>query len=103
MRALLAPAGESRLVQIVRAQRDEAVLLLTPPTAQHLPDRRAQVVVADEREDATEEAERLQMRLQERLLRLPLERDHERRARVAGAHQEQVDLPPLAGDHDFGL
>ena len=40
------------------------------------------------------------MRLQERLLALPLERDHKRRARIAGPHQEQVRpsrrCPPIS-------
>src|SRR6266511_2527829 len=96
--ALLAPAGEDRLVQVVRAQRDEAVLLDAAPAAQHLPDRRAQVVVAHDRERAAAEVERLHVCLQERLLARALERDHERGARVAGPHQEQVDGPAHAGD-----
>ncbi len=43
------------------------------------------------------------MRLQERLLRLPLVRDHEARARVAGPHQKQADLEPLPADLDHRL
>ena len=101
--ALLARPGEGRLEQVVGAQRDEPVLLDPPAAAQHLLDRRAQVVVADQREGAAEEAERLHVRLQERLLRLPLEGDHERGARVAGAHQEQVHRAPLPGDLDDRL
>jgi hypothetical protein len=65
MRARAAGAGESRFVQVVRAQRDEAVLLDAAAAAQHLLDRRAQVVVTDQREAASEEAERLHVRLQE--------------------------------------
>jgi hypothetical protein len=103
MGTLAASAGERRLEQVVGAQRDEAVLLDPPAAAQHLLDRGAQVVVADQREGAAEEVERLHVRLQERLLRLPLERDHERRARVAGPHHEQPDRAPLAGDLDHGL
>lgn len=82
---------------------DEAILLGAPPSAQHLLDRRPQVVVADEREDAAEEAERLDVRLKERLLRLPLEGHHERRARVAGPHEEEVDLAALAANLDDRL
>ena len=52
----LARPRERRLVQVVRAQRDEPVLLDPAAAAQHLLDRRAQVVVADQREHAAEEA-----------------------------------------------
>jgi len=83
--ARAAGASERRLVQVVRTQTDETVLLDPPSAAQHLLDRRAQVVVADRRERAAEEAERLHVRRQERLLRLPLERDHERRAHTPEA------------------
>ena len=40
----------ARLEQVVRAQRDEPVALHPPAAPQHLLDRRAQVVVADQRE-----------------------------------------------------
>ena len=85
------------------AQADEPVLLEPPAPAQHLGHRRAQVVVADEREDAAEEAEGLHVRLEEGLLRLPLEGHDEGGARVAGAHQEEVDPGPLTGEFDLCL
>lgn len=43
------------------------------------------------------------MRLDERLLRLALERDHERGARVAAAHQQEPDLHPPPGELDHRL
>jgi len=55
VRPYAAGAGEGRLVQVVGAQRNEAVLLDAPAAAQHLLDRRAQIVVADRLEDAAEE------------------------------------------------
>jgi hypothetical protein len=103
VRARAAGAGERRLVQVVRPQRDETLLLDPTPAAQHLLDRRTQVVVTDQRERAAEEVERLHVRLQERLLALPLERQDEARARVAGPHQKQPDLEPLPGDLDHSL
>jgi hypothetical protein len=102
-RSLAATAGEGRLVQVVRAQGDEAVLLQPAAPTQDLGDGRAQVVVADQVEDAAEEAEGLHVRLEEGLLRLALERHREARTRVAGAHQEEPDLEPLAGDLDDRL
>jgi hypothetical protein len=59
MGALLASARKRRFVQVVRAQRDEAVLLDPAAAAQHPLDRRAEVVIADRREDAVEEVEGL--------------------------------------------
>ena len=90
VRALEARRGELRLEQVVRAQRDEAVGLDAPAALEHLLDRRAQVVVADQREHAAEPLERLDVQLQERLLGLDQRRLTERRARERGAHQEQV-------------
>ena len=49
MRAFLARAREARLEQVVRAQRDEPVGLHPPAAAQHPLDRRAEIVVSDQR------------------------------------------------------
>ena len=43
------------------------------------------------------------MSLEEGLLRRALEGDHEGRARVAGAHEEEVDPPPLPRELELGL
>src|ERR1700691_2624139 len=62
MRAPQTDQGELRLKQIVRAQPDEPVSLDPPATAQHLLDRRGQVVVANQARDAPEELERVRVR-----------------------------------------
>jgi hypothetical protein len=82
---------ELRLKQVVGAPGHEAVGLLAPAPAQPLLDHRAQVVIAEQREDAAEEVKRLHVALEEGLLGLAPEGDHEGRARVAGAPVEQVD------------
>jgi hypothetical protein len=73
----------------VRAQRDEAVGLDAPAPAQHLRDGACQVVVAEHLKAAAEELKRLDVRLQERLLRAAQVGLHEARAREAGAHQNR--------------
>ena len=92
VRAFLAHAREARLVEVVRAQRDEPVGLHPPAAAQHPLDRRAEVVVSDQAEHAAEELKRGDVPLQERLLGLARMRLHEARPREARAHLEQ-DAP----------
>ena len=99
MRAFLARAREARFVEVVRAQRDEAIGLDAPAALQHLHDRRAEVVVSHHAERAAEELERRHVPLQERLLRLTHMRLHEAAAREARPHQEQEHPGQNAGDH----
>jgi hypothetical protein len=87
----------------MRPQRDEPVRLDPATALQDRLDRRAQVVIADLVEAAAEPAERLDMTLEKRLLRLALERDHERRPRVAGAHVKQKHLRAEAAQQHLRL
>jgi hypothetical protein len=82
MRATKADQGELRLRQVVRPQPDEPVRLDPSTTPQDLLDRRGQIVASHQAGNATEELERVRVRLQERLLRLAQERARERRAGV---------------------
>jgi hypothetical protein len=100
VRSRAAAQGELRLEQVVRAQGDEAAGLDAATTAQHPLDRRAEVVVAHQLEDAAEPLERRGVCLQERLLGLDRRGHAERRTGVAGAHEEQVHLDLGAGEHD---
>jgi hypothetical protein len=90
VRTLQSGQRERRVEQVVRAQRDEAIGLLAPSPAQHQLDRRAQVVIADQREDTAKPRERLDVRFQKRLLRAAPKRHAERRAREARAQIEQL-------------
>jgi len=95
---LLAGARDAGLIEIVRAQRDKAVGLDPAAALEHLRDRRAQVVIAQQREDSAEELKRLDVRLQERLLGLACVRLHkaaaEKHARTRNRHTF-VGTPPI--------
>ena len=82
---------ERRREQVVGAQRDEAVALDPTSALQDLLHRRGQVVVADLREHAAEPVERLDVQLEERLLRLDQRGLTERRPRERRAHKEQMN------------
>ena len=103
MRALNPGDRELRLIKIVRAQRDEPVGLHALATAQHLLDRTGQVVIAQQTEYPTEPVERLNVRLQERLLGAVRERHRKRRTRMTRAHMEQVDLARDTSHRDLCL
>jgi hypothetical protein len=57
VRAAQADQRELRLEHVMRSQGDEAVGLDPPTTPEHLLDRRGQIVIADQRRDATEKLE----------------------------------------------
>ena len=106
--ALLVRAGaagerEEGVEEVVRAQGDEAVRLLAAAAAQDLLHRRGEIVVADRAKDAAEEAEGLDVPLEEGLLRVALEAGHEGGARVGGAQEEEPDTQPPTPDLDLGL
>ena len=82
---------EPRFVEVVRAQRDEPLVLDPVAALQRLLRRARQVVVADRREYAGEPVQRVHVPLEERLLALRLERHHETRPREARAHQKQAE------------
>jgi hypothetical protein len=99
MGALDPDQGEERLKQVVRAQRDEPLVLDPAPALQRLLRRRRQVVVLDRREHAAIPVQGVHVPLNERLLALGLKRHHEARPREARAHQEQPDHRRDPGDH----
>ena len=108
--ALLAQPAETRLKQVVGAERDEAVRLLTRAPAKH-PRHGALVVVhPDLAEDAAEVLQPQHHRFQKGLLRAARHHPHEDPSRVAGSHLEEPDHHLRSGhDHgrleevDFGL
>jgi hypothetical protein len=87
----------------VRAKRDETISLDPPPSTQNLLDRARQIVIAKQAEHAAEPVERLDMRLQERLLGAVRERHRERRTGMTRTHMKQVDLQLGAGHRDVRL
>ena len=93
---------ERRGVQVVRAQRDEAVALDPAAALQDPLHRRGQVVVADLREHAAEPLERLDVQLEERLLRLDQRGLTERRPRKRRAHEEQMNRRAHPRQVDLG-
>ena len=103
VRAFDPRGGEDRVEQIVRAHRDKPIGLHAPAAAQHLLHRRAQVVIANLAEHATEPIERQHVPLQERLLSLHRRGHRERRTRETRPHMEQVHPGPRAREVDLGL
>ena len=83
---------------VVGAQPDEPFVLQPVPTQQDLDDRGLQVVVADQRRDATEMLEGEHVALEERLLGLMAERHMEPTARTAQAQAEHPALHQGPGD-----
>ncbi len=94
---------ELRLIEVVRAQRDEPVGLNALAATEHLLDRAREIVIAHQAEHPAEPVKRLHVGLQERLLGAVRESHRERCARVAGTHVEQVDLPRARGHPDLRL
>ncbi len=91
MGALDPRSRELRLIEIVRAQRDKAIRLDPAPATQNLLHSARQVVIAKQAEHPAEPVERLDMRLQKRLLGAVRERHRERRPRMTRTHMKQVD------------
>ena len=79
----------------MRAQRHEPVRLDPATAPQHPHDRGLQVVIADQVKYPAIPFQRADVPLQERLLGLVPERDHERGPGEARAHLEQVHLDHL--------
>ncbi len=97
---LLAGEAEGGFEAVVGAKGDKAIGLDPASAFHHLGHRGLQVVVADQAEGAVEELQGGDVALEEGLLGLGLKRRDVGGARVAGAHQEQVDLLRLpAHDH----
>ena len=103
MGPLLAREAKRRLEPVMRTQPDEPIGLDPAATLQHPDDRAFEVVVADQVKDAAMPFQRADVPLQERLLRLIPERDHERGTRETRPHLEQMHHHRLTPQEDRRL
>lgn len=101
--ALLAGLAEEGLVEVVGAQRHEAVGFDPPAAAQDLDHGGLEVVVADLAGDAAEELEGVGVALEKGLLGLVREGLHVGGAGVGEPHQEELGLDQLPSHPDLRL
>lgn len=99
----LAGLAEERLIEVVGAQRHEAVGFDPPAAAQDLDHGGLEVVVADFGRYAAEEGEGVGVALQERLLGLVGEGLHIGGAGVREPHQEELGLDQLSSHPNLRL